>query len=135
MDSPTTYILVADLILLVHVLFVLFVVLGLVLIIVGHALSWSWVRNPWFRLLHLIAIGVVVVQSWYNIICPLTTIEMALRSEGGNATYSGSFISHWLEVILYYRAPPWVFLVCYTTFGAIVVASWFWVKPRRFGKH
>ena len=134
MNSSTVFLLVADIILLVHVLFVIFVVLGLVLIFIGNALAWSWVRNPWFRLMHLIAIAVVVVQSWLHIMCPLTTIEMELRSLVGDTAYSGSFISHWLEVILYYQAPPWVFVVCYTTFGAIVVTGWFWVRPRRFAK-
>ena len=134
MDSSTVSLLVADVILLIHVLFVIFVVLGLVLIFVGHALSWPWVRNPWFRLIHLIAIAVVVVQSWLNIICPLTIIEMDLRTRAGDTAYSGSFVSHWLEVILYYQAPPWVFVVCYTMFGAMVVAGWFWVRPRRFTK-
>ena len=43
MDSSTVSLLVADVILLVHVLFVIFVVLGLVLIFVGNALAWSWV--------------------------------------------------------------------------------------------
>ena len=132
MDSSTVLLLAADAILLLHVVFVAFVVLGLVLIFVGNALAWSWIRNPWFRLAHLIAIGVVVVQSWARIICPLTTIEMALRTRAGDTTYPGSFISHWLETILYYQAPPWVFVVCYTAFGALVVASWFWVRPRRF---
>jgi hypothetical protein len=131
-DSSTTYQLAADAVLLLHVLFVGFVVLGLVLILAGRALGWSWVRNPWFRLMHLVAIAVVVVQSWLRVICPLTTFEMTLRSRAGDATYAGSFIAHWLETILYYQAPPWVFVVCYTAFGAVVVVSWFWVRPRSF---
>ena len=134
MDSSSISLLVADLILLVHVLFVIFVVFGLVIIFVGHALTWSWVRNPWFRLIHLIAIAVVVVQSWFHIICPLTIIEMDLRTRAGDTAYSGSFISHWLELLLYYQAPSWVFVACYTTFGLIVVAAWFWVRPHHFTK-
>ncbi len=132
MDSPTTFLLAADVILLLHVLFVAFVVIGLVLIFVGKFCVWSWIRNPWFRLIHLAAITVVVVQSWLGLICPLTTIEMALRSRAGDTVYSGTFISHWLESILYYQVPPWIFVVCYMAFGAVVVASWFWVRPRRF---
>ena len=132
MDSTTAYQLAADAILLLHVLFAAFVVFGLVLVFVGHALGWSWVRNPWFRLIHLIAIAVVVIQSWLRVICPLTTIEMGLRGRAGGVTYPGSFMAHWLETVLYYQAPPWVFMVCYTVFGAMVVASWFWVRPRRF---
>jgi hypothetical protein len=103
-----------------------------VLIFVGKACRWSWVRNPWFRVMHLLAIGVVIVQSWFSVICPLTTFEMVLRSRAGDTQYTGSFISHWLEVILYYQAPAWVFAVCYTAFGAVVVGSWFWVRPRSF---
>lgn len=134
MDSSTAFLLAADAMLLLHVLFVVFVVFGLALVFVGKVLGWSWIRNPWFRLFHLLAIGVVVVQSWLDVICPLTTIEMALRARAGEATYSGSFISHWLDTILYYQFPPWVFILCYTMFGAAVLASWFWVRPRHFNK-
>lgn len=43
-----TYSLLADLVLITHVTFVLFVIFGLVLILVGGGLGWQWVRNPWF---------------------------------------------------------------------------------------
>ncbi len=126
------YRLAADLILFLHVCFVAFVVVGLVVILVGGARGWSWVRNPGFRIAHLLAIAVVVLQAWLGRICPLTTWEMALRSKAGDATYTGSFIAHWLQAILYYEAPMWVFAVGYTAFGALVVASWYWVRPRPF---
>ena len=133
MQISTLYLLAADALLFMHALFVLFVVVGLLLILAGRPLAWSWVRNPWFRLAHLLAIGVVVLQSWLGLICPLTTWEMALRSKAGGATYTGSFIAHWVESLLYYQAAPWVFAVCYTAFGALVLASWLWVRPRPFG--
>lgn len=133
MQSDLLFLLAADVLLLSHVLFVVFVVLGLVLILVGKSLGWAWILNPWFRVTHLAAIGIVVLQSWIGVICPLTTWEMALRERAGSVVYSGSFISHWLEALLYYQAPAWVFTVCYTIFAAAVVASWFWVRPRRFG--
>ncbi len=132
MDSGALFLLAADVLLFSHLLFVAFVIFGLALIVVGKVLAWSWVRNPWFRVAHLAAIAVVVLQSWLGVICPLTTWEMALRERAGDAIYTGSFISHWLESLLYYRAPAWVFVVCYTAFAAIVVASWFLVPPRRF---
>ncbi|NIM02074.1 MAG: DUF2784 family protein [Acidobacteria bacterium] len=114
----------------VHVAFVLFVILGLALTLIGGARRWRWVRNPWFRLGHLLAIGVVVAQAWLGQICRLTTLEMALRSRAGDAVYSGSFIAHWVETLLYYEAPLWVFAVCYTVFGLVTLASWFIVPPR-----
>ena len=65
-------ILAADLILVLHTLFVAFVVLSLPAILLGGVLAWPWVRNRCFRLLHLAAIAFVVVQSWLGMICPLT---------------------------------------------------------------
>lgn len=128
--SEQQYLIAADAVLLLHVLFVAFVVVGLLLIVLGGVLSWRWVRSRTFRVLHLAAIGVVVAQAWVGMICPLTTIEMWLRSRAGDAVYQGSFISHWLESILYYQAPAWVFAVGYTAFGVVVAASWFLVRPR-----
>ncbi|MEM1113061.1 MAG: DUF2784 domain-containing protein [Pseudomonadota bacterium] len=121
--------LLADLVLLLHVVFVAFVVLGLVAILLGGWLDWRWVRRRWFRALHLLGIGVVALQAWLGVICPLTTLEMALRQAAGAETYSGSFIQHWLQSLLYYSAPPWVFIAVYTAFGALVLASWFLVPP------
>jgi len=133
MESSSLYnMLAADAILLVHVMFVSFVVVGLVLILIGKVFSWSWVKNPWFRITHLASICLVVVQSWLGALCPLTTWEMTLRSKAGDVVYTGSFLSHWLEYLLYYQAPAWVFIVCYTTFGVMVMASWYWVRPHRF---
>lgn len=134
MDSSALFLLAADVVLLLHVLVAALVVGGLVLIFVGKVRAWSWVRNPWLRLAHLVAIAVIAVQSWLGVVCPLTTLEMALRSRAGDAVYSGAFISHWLETILYYQAPAWVFIVCCTAFGAVVAASWFLIPPRPFTK-
>ena len=125
-----SYRIAADLVLAVHTSFVLFVVLGLVLILIGGIRGWSWVKNPWFRLGHLLAIGIVVAQAWLGVLCPLTRLEMGLRSRAGDAAYSGSFIAHWMDSFLYYEAPLWVFAVCYTAFGLLVVASWILIRPR-----
>ncbi|OGO76092.1 MAG: hypothetical protein A2203_07230 [Chromatiales bacterium RIFOXYA1_FULL_46_5] len=131
MSRELLLLLLADAILLVHVLFVCFVVFGLVAVYLGYFFNWYWVRNLKFRLLHLVAIGIVVLQSWLGVICPLTIWEMALRKEAGAATYSGSFIQHWLHQLLYYTAPEWVFMLLYSAFGALVLASWFLVRPKR----
>ncbi|MCU7872609.1 MAG: DUF2784 domain-containing protein [Candidatus Thiodiazotropha sp. (ex Lucinoma borealis)] len=129
--AESIYLLAADAIIVAHVLFVAFVVLGVLAIYAGYLLSWTWVRNYWFRLIHLVGIVFVVLESWVGIICPLTTWEMHLREKAGGETYSGSFIQHWLHSILYYEAPEWVFVIVYTLFGALVLASWFIVPPRR----
>ena len=129
MPEQSLLLLLADALLLIHVRFVGFVVLGLLAIYAGCFLHWHWVRNRWFRILHLMAIAIVVLQAWLGMICPLTIWEMALREKAGAAVYAGSFIQHWLHKLLYWQAPDWVFIVVYTVFGALVLASWFIVRP------
>lgn len=131
MSRELLLLLLADAILVVHVLFVCFVVFGLVAVYLGYFLNWLWVRNLSFRLLHLLAIGIVVLQSWLGVICPLTIWEMALRKEAGAGTYADSFIQHWLHQLLYYTAPDWVFILLYSAFGLLVLVSWFLVRPKR----
>jgi len=125
------YRMAADGVLVLHTAFVIFVVAGLLMVLLGGLLRWEWIRNRAFRITHLLAIGVVVLQSWIGLVCPLTTIEMTLRARAGDATYSGSFIANWLETLLYINAPAWVFVLCYTLFAALVVVTWFWIPPRR----
>ncbi len=122
----------ANAVLVVHVLFAGFVVVGLLLIIAGGLRRWSWVRNPWFRSAHLAAIGVVIVESWLGLACPLTIWELDLRERAGEAAYGGGCFAYWLQRLLYVDAPPWVFVVAYTLFGLAVVAAWVLVRPRRF---
>ena len=122
----------ADVVLIIHAAFVGFVVFGLVLILLGGLLRWRWIRNPWFRTLHLGGIVLVVVQAWLGIVCPLTILELSLRERAGQATHDGTFISYWLHRLLYYEAPAWVFVACYTAFGLIVVLSWVKFRPRSF---
>ncbi len=122
--------LAADLLLILHFAFVIFVVGGLALVWIGGFLQWAWVRNRWFRTAHLGAIGLVVAQSWLGILCPLTRWEMQLREKAGESTYEGSFVSHWLGEILYIEAPWEAFLIAYTIFGLLVLGSLFLVPPR-----
>lgn len=128
--TSSHYLLAADLLLVLHALVVLFIVGGLVLILAGGALRWQWVHQRWFRVLHLVAIGVVVLQAWLGRLCPLTLWEQALRAKAGAASYAGSFIAHWLGELLYYTAPAWVFTSGYSLFGLLVLWSWFKVAPR-----
>jgi hypothetical protein len=132
MKTGSAWLLAADLVLAVHVAFVVFVVVGLLLIFIGGFLNWRFVRNPWFRGLHVASIAIVVLQAWLGRLCPLTVLEMALRERAGDATYDGAFIAHWLQSLLYYDAPAWVFTVIYSVFGFVVALSWWLVRPSPF---
>lgn len=130
--------LLANAVLILHVAIVLFIVVGEVLILVGHWRVWRWVRDWTFRLLHLAAIFVVVAEAWFGITCPLTSLETQLRQDAGVAGYDGDFIAHWLQRLLYWNAPPWVFTLVYSLFGALVAFTW-WICPptrqqRKFGR-
>lgn len=134
MNGDLPYQLLADAVLALHVAIVVFVLGGLVLIIAGNLRRWRWVNAWWFRLAHLGAIGFVVAQAWLGATCPLTTLEMWLRQNARAATYSGSFIEHWLSRLLYYQAPWWAFAIAYTLFGLLVLATWLLFPPGR-GRH
>ena len=121
----------ADLVLICHVAIVVFVVFGLLLILIGNLVGWRWVNHPLFRLLHLATIAVVVAEAWLGIVCPLTTLERWLRFKAGVDGYGGGFIEYWLQRLLFYQAPDWVFTLAYTLFGSVVLASW-WVFPPRW---
>jgi hypothetical protein len=121
----------ADAVLVLHLGVVLFVVLGLPAIVIGNWLGWGWV-NAWrWRLAHLAAIGVVTLQAWLGRYCPLTVWESALRERAGQPPYASSFVQHWVERLIYYQAPLWVFALIYTGFGLLVLWAWWRYPPRR----
>jgi hypothetical protein len=127
------YQLLADAVLTLHFCIVAFVVGGLVLTLIGNFRAWRWVNVLWFRLAHLTAIAFVVAQAWLGATCPLTSLEMWLRAKAHAATYSGSFIEHWLHLLLYYEAPAWVFTLGYSLIALLVAATWWRYPPT--GKH
>ncbi|MBY0399998.1 DUF2784 domain-containing protein [Myxococcota bacterium] len=123
----------ADLVLVLHVAFVLFVIGGLVAVWIGDRLRWRFPRRLDFRLVHLGSIAIVVAESWLGIACPLTVLERTLRAQAGGSTHGegGSFIGSALSRFLYFEAPEWVFTCAYTAFGLAVLATWWWKPPRR----
>jgi hypothetical protein len=83
--------LLADLVVVVHALFVAFAVAG--------ALAALWWR--WAPIVHLPAVGWGVALELGGWICPLTPLENSLRRAAGEAGYSGGFVEHHLIPLLY----------------------------------
>jgi hypothetical protein len=81
----------ADLVLVVHLAFVFFVVLGGLLVL----------RWPWVAYLHIPAAIWGIFIEYSGGICPLTPLENSLRQSGGQAGYSGGFINHYIQPLLY----------------------------------
>jgi len=126
--------LLADTIVAAHAAFVAFVILGMAVILVGLILRWRWVRNFWFRVLHLAAIGVVVAEAAAGVACPLTVWEGALRKQAGQLAYPGDFVGYWAHRLIFFQAEPWVFTLLYGLFGASVLIAFIAGPPRRPGR-
>ena len=120
----------ADAILVVHFGIVIFIVGGLLAVWVGAAAGWGWVRNPWFRYLHLGAIAFVAAEALLGVMCPLTVWEDLLRG-GARAE---SFVGRWVRYFLFYEAPEWVFTAGYVAWTAATLATLWRVPPRRFDR-
>lgn len=117
----------ADAVLIVHFLFVLFVVGGLLAIWIGAALGWVWVRNLRFRVLHLAAIFFVAAESLVGMACPLTVWEDFLRNTGLGGT---SFMQRWVGRLIFYDLPEWIFTLAYVLFALAVLATFQLIRPR-----
>jgi hypothetical protein len=119
----------ADLVLLFHAAYVAYVVFGLALILTGIALGWTWVRNFWFRITHLAAIVLVMAESMLGVQCPLTVLENSLRHSAGQNGYAAGCIAHWIQALIFFDFPPWLFEVGYVLFALLVAAVFFLAPP------
>lgn len=119
----------ADVIVISHAAYAGFIVLGLVAILVGTGLGWSWVRNFWFRLVHLVMIAVVAGEAALGITCPLTALENYVRQQAGQGAYTGSFIGKLAHDLLFFEAPEWVLSGVHILFFVAVLATFVWARP------
>jgi hypothetical protein len=122
--------LLADIILIIHFLFVLFVVGSVPLIWIGARLGWRFVRNMRFRLAHVGAIVFVSMESMAGLVCPLTLLEDLLRQSPTDT----SFVQRWLHRILFYDVPEGVLTVLYLTFAILVAITFKLVPPSRYSR-
>ena len=118
---------VADALLILHFVIAAFIAGGLVLVWLGAAFGWRWIRDPWFRYVHLGAIAFVASEALLGIACPLTVWEDLLR--GG--VQPESFVARWVHRLLYYRAPEWIFTAAYALWTAATLLTLWLVPPRR----
>ena len=122
MDIQAYYAALADFIVAFHTLFVGFVVVGQLLIMIGLVCRWRWVRNPWFRVIHLLCIGVVAAEAACGVTCPLTTWERDLRALAGQ-TVNDSAVGWFFNSILFFNMPRQFFTWIHIGFGA-----WCWAR-------
>jgi hypothetical protein len=124
----------ADLIAIIHLGYVVFVILGFILILAGIFLKWKWIRNLWFRMIHLAAIAGVALEALVGINCPLTVLEFSLRYSVSPSGRRISFVGKLIDSILYYDAPAWLFTIIYVGFALLVAITFVMAPPTRRGR-
>lgn len=116
----------ANVVLGIHALVVLFNVGGLFMIVIGAPLGWAWVRHRGFRIVHIALMGLVTTEAIFGVSCPLTLLEDWLRGVANEQ----SFVQRWATALIYWNAPPWVFVLLYAAFLLALVAAWIrWPPP------
>ncbi len=108
-----TYLLLADIAVLVHTSWTLFLVIG----------AYWGVRLKWVRIVHLVGLAYAAITIPFDLPCPLTTLELYLRSRHGpHLAYPGHFIIHYASKILHIRLPFYFIEIC--TFLICIFNLW-----------
>ena len=113
-----------------HLGYALFVILGTAAILVGPALGWRWVRNLPFRLLHLAAVYIVLIEEVFHIQCPLNVLQWGLRTASGGPVEATDGIGGILDGLLYRTIPGWALDVLYWSLGVGLLLLLYLVPPR-----
>ena len=115
-----TWSLLASLVVVLHLLFILFVVFG------GLLVFWK----PWFVFIHLPVAVYGVLIEWVGWICPLTPLENRLRQQAGQAGYEGGFVERYLLPVIYpeefTRNTAIVLGALVLLINAVIYGTWLW---------
>lgn len=112
----------ADITVILHFLWIVFLVFG---VFVGR-------RHRWVKRIHLGGIAFALVIQFTGLYCPFTYLEIWLRQlHDPSQSYTGSFIIHYVEKIVYVNIDPEVILIL--TIVLAIVSVWLYY-PRRSGK-
>jgi hypothetical protein len=123
MNAPS----LAELILAVHLLVIGFNVFGLVAVPLGAWRGWRFVRVRWWRVLHLVSLGLVALQALAGRACLLTIWQQDLTG-----TAHTPLIMGWINRVIFWPLPIWAFTVGYVAVAAYAVAL-FWIVPPQPG--
>lgn len=109
-----------------HLAVIAFNVAGCVLIPLGAWRGWRWVHGCWWRLAHLLSLAVVALQAVFGRACVLTIWQAELSGR----TPARPLLAGWVDRLIYWPLPLWVFAAGYVLVFACVVALWFLVPVR-----
>jgi hypothetical protein len=113
-------------ILALHLAIIAFNVAGCVLVPIGVWFRWRWVREFWWRLAHLLSLALVALQALMGRACFLTIWQ----GDASGASHVQPLIAGWINRLIYWPLPLWVFADAYAAVFAYVIALWIFVRPR-----
>lgn len=121
----------ADVLVVFHAAYVGFVVFGQLAILLGILFRWKWVRNFWFRTVHLILIAIVAGEALCGVECPITVWERELRAAAGQPVSEASFMGRLFHNMLFYQGvDPSIFPKLHFGFGVLVLLTFILAPPR-----
>lgn len=126
------YAIAADIILVVHFIYVLFAVGGEIFIVIGGILHLDAIRKFSFRIVHLISVVVVAIEASIGVVCPLTVWEHKLRTLAGQYINEDlTFIGRIVTKVMFYDFPLWVFTIAYISFALLVILTLIILPPKK----
>ncbi|GFO61812.1 hypothetical protein GMST_41370 [Geomonas silvestris] len=111
------YAFLADLVVSFHFLWILFLIFG----------GWWGRRYRWVKRIHLAGLVLAFFVETFDWFCPLTHLEVWLREKGDQAGYSGAFIGHYLNQLIYLDASR--SLMALLTILLCLVNAWWYLSP------
>lgn len=116
------YAIAADIVIVLHFLWIAFVILGFPVLL--------WINNARWRLIHLAAVIWMVLMQLTRSICPLTYLEAWLKSEGqGAEVYSGKFLIETIERLIYVDTVTLEKITWATGTYLLLIVLSFWFRP------
>ena len=113
------YKVLADIVVCVHFLWILFLIFGV---------FWG-IRNRKVKVIHIFALAFAVIIQVFNWYCPLTHLEAWLRAKHDpSVLYAGSFITHYIEKIVYIELSPTLIFVLTIFLGGF--SSWLYLRRK-----
>ena len=118
-------ILFSEIVLLFHFCIFLFVILSFFLIPFGYYQKWEWVKNKYYRLIHLVLMGIIFIETILGFMCPLTILENFLR----NDIEINNKITQIIHQVMYWNLTTYQFTILYLLSLLYLIFLWFFFKP------
>ena len=115
----------SEIVLLFHFCIFLFMILSFFLIPLGYYKKWKWVKNKYYRLIHLVLMGIILIETILGFMCPLTMLENFLR----NNIEINNKITQIIHQIMYWDLSTYQFIILYLLSLLYLIFLWFFFKP------